>query len=545
MRMPGIDWKCIGLCGLLLLGGCSESTDEPDCGPAVPYGYIAGRIEADRPITDAIVAVRQRNLSYPEAFEVYSPVDAEGRFSLAVPAGDYTLAARVLDHLYAYSASGAENGYQDEADMLSIAARDSAIVFFRFGTLAVEVSIAEDDWEAQDVRLLAYWLPEGDRWYWARNEATIRAGVARFEMNGLPAGDYKLELELTGPEPRSSEKIWLPGTHDRDEAAVVSLAVGDSLSYQAHLPGEMAELSGHVIGSWQAMGLDSPMLALLTSDSLLVQEALAAEDDGSFRLVLMIPERVRVACEIEDTTRWIGGDDFASATEFELSPGAIVDAGTIEESGLLLELVETYPASSWRFGLTLVRAEDGSLAHSRWISRSSDTNLLPIANLDPGVYYLHLTNPRLRMDWMSQWYDGAASMSAATPITVPSGTAVPLTLTLAKGGSIGGSVLNDFEGAPSWFVIYVTQSDFRETIGRGPGCHDGGYYVGIAFPFTARGLADGDYKVGAWPGDCDSLRWDAPDGTIWFPGTADWDSAGVVTITEHAEVTGIDIPWPQ
>jgi len=36
----------------------------------------------------------------------------------------------------------------------------------------------------------------------------------------------------------------------------------------------------------------------------------------------------------------------------------------------------------------------------------------------------------------------------------------------------------------------------------------------------------------------------APADTIWYPGTPDWEAAGVVTISGPGEVTGIDIVWP-
>jgi hypothetical protein len=535
--------------GLPALIGCSESSDQP-CARDVAYGRIVGRIEAAGvPIDASVFATGWELGDWPgETYEITSPVDDQGHFTLIVPVGEYTVAAYVEGHSYFYAADGAEQGYLGARDTLSVDTGDSVGVVFHFGCLIVEVAASAPELSDGDASLYIYQIDQDRRSVGsARSTTTISDGLARFTLPGVPAGNYALEFDPDRHD-YSSETIWLPGTHDPAAAELVQVMPDVVRTYAAELPDRPAVIRGRVSGSWQRMGSSKCQLSVLAADSVVVLTAYASESDGSFRGEMWIPEPVRIACTIEGSTRWIGGDDFASATEFRLVSGEETDVGTIEESGLLVELIEpTFPNSS-EFGLQLVRAEEGTLARTLWVSESrrGRTNLVPFLNLDPGVYYLRVNNSRLGTDWVSQWYDGVTALSEATPITVPGGgTVVPITLTLEAGGSISGRVLNDFEGAPSRFVIYVVEAATGETVGliyceSVWGCGDDLPNR----PFLGLGIADGEYRVGASPLDSSTPPWEAPAGTIWYPGTAEWEAAEIVTIADHAAVTGVDIAWP-
>jgi hypothetical protein len=539
--------------GPLALSGCSESSDRP-CAPGADYGRIVGRIETGGVAVEASVRAQRTDLGdwRVDAFKVERPVDEQGRFALVVPAGEYTVAATIGDDYssYRYAADGAEQGYRGEPDTLSVDTGDSVEVVFHFGSLIVEVAAAAPELNGMDASLNLHQVTEGQEFGGSTySEVTIKNGVARFTLPGVPAGSYALEFGMDR-SPYVEESIWLPGTHDPAAAAIVQVTPDAVATYAAELPDRPAVLRGRVFGSWQRFGMSPGAFSVLAADSSVILVARASEVDGSFRGAIWIPEPVRVACTIEGSTRWIGGDDFASATQFELAGGEEIDFGTIEESGLLVELIEPTYSDHSDFELKLVRAEDGAPARTLWVySGSYDrTNLIPFPNLDPGTYRLFVSNSRLSMDWQSQWYDGAATSDAATPVTIPSGGAVvPITVTLQAGGAISGKVVTSSEDDPWAFVIYFVEATTRQTVGRiycdcECGCVIAIY--GDGFPFSAHGLADGNYRVGAWDGDCCAPPWDAPEGTIWYPGTAEWEAAQVVTIADHAAVTGVDIAWP-
>jgi hypothetical protein len=536
--------------GLPALIGCSESGSRP-CAPDVASARIVGRIETGGCPFDASVLAQRVDLGGSEAerYMVERPVDDQGRFALAVPGGEYIVAAFVEhDFYFFYAANGAEQGYPATPDTLSVAAGDSVEVVFRLGSLIVEITATAPELRDQRVSLHSSQVREDGRFPRDTHaETTVSDGMARFTLPGLPAGRYTLAFSPGGSH-SGDEEIWLPGTHDPAAAEVVQVTPGVVATYAAQLPERPAVVRGRVFGSWQRLGLYSYELSMLAADSAVVLERSVSESNGSFRGEVWIPEPIRIACTIAGSTRWIGGDDFASATEFGLASGEEIDVGTIEESGLLVELIEPGFPDHSEFSLQLVRVDDGVLARTLWVSDLwyGQTNLVPFLNLDPGAYYLRADNSRLSMGWLSQWYDGATALGEATPITIPGGgTVVPITLTLEAGGSLSGRVLNDFEGAPSRFVIYVVEAATRQTVGLiycepARGC--GGDLPNR--PFLGLGIADGEYRVGASPHDSSTPPWDAPAGTIWYPGTAEWDSAGIVTIADHAAVTGIDIAWP-
>jgi hypothetical protein len=534
--------------GLAALMGCSESSEQP-CAPEVASAYIVGRIEMGVYPVDASVRASRVDLgdSQAEKYVVERSADDRGGFAMAVPAGEYVVSARTEHHDYFYTADGAVEGYPETPDTLSVATGDSLEVVFRLGSLIVEISATAPELNDRPVYLVYFQMTEdGDIAHLGSDRALIADGMARFTLPGLQAGGYTLGL-CPNEIGSGDEMIWLPGTHDPDAAEAVEVTPGVVTTYAVQLPDRPAVVRGRVIGSWQRMELYSYDFSVLTADSVVILEGSASDPDGGFRGEIWIPEPVRIACTIEGSTRWVGGGDFASATEFGLASGEEIDVGTIEESGLLVELIEpTFPDDS-EFDLQLVRADDGTLARTLQVPVGAwRSNLVPFLNLDPGVYYLRADNSHLSVDWLPQWFDRAATLGEATPITIPGGgSVVPIALTMEPGGSFSGRVLNDFEGAPSRFVIYVVEAATRETAGFVYcDCARGCYGNPHNFPFLARGIADGEYRVGAMPYDCSTPPSAAPAGTIWYPGTAEWETAGIVTIADHAAVTGIDIAWP-
>jgi hypothetical protein len=543
LRSGGGGAAVVCLLVVLLCAACSE--DEPSC-PHTAYGYVAGQVIAGGVPTSASVTLRSLS-HWRNASSISLPVESDGSFCFAVAAGDYELEyeGRYTNRL-TYSADGESNGYRGPADTLHVADGDTIRADFRLGSLLVDVDLPPR-LDHVDVHLTAL-RPSvsgfGSQTFTAETDWTLQ-GLARFVFPALPPGAYALRLYLPVLGGVRDEQVWLPGAHRPNAAESIRVEVGRLIRNSASLPQVEATIRGQVAGSWQIMGTAYPQISLVTADSLVCMPGAHTRSDGSFSIPVVLCEPVRVLISLVGTERWIGGESFATATLFDLQPGVETDAGCIVESGLLLELLEPAARMRGSFEIELVRPGETVPARTLQVESYGGSNLVPFPNVDPGTYLVHIDNGRLAMNWCSQWFDRAATSESATAVTVPAGGAVtPLAVHLEPGGSVSGSVPNDSLGNPEKFVVYVATAETRETVGQIHMCEGCSCGYTLPFQFHARGLPDGRYRVGVLVGDHCPPPWSAPLETVWFPGTTDWDSAAVVTITDHADVSGIDISVP-
>jgi hypothetical protein len=246
--------------------------------------------------------------------------------------------------------------------------------------------------------------------------------------------------------------------------------------------------------------------------------------------------------EIIALSRWIGGSNFEEATEFDLQRGEEITGVRLTESGLLLRIENPTEQNRWDAAAELVDASTGRQSAVLEIHRAESIDLVAFPNLTPGEYLLELQPvPFLSTEWIPQWYDRAASMETATPIVIAAeGMVVPIDIHLEMGGKIVGDVWMEGKDAPWGAVVFVTSSHSREILGK---IDPYSWSLVRPFPFTAAGLPDGDYRVGAWPQFGYTHPDEPPEGTLWYPGTTDWDSASVLTILDHEEILGIDFQF--
>jgi hypothetical protein len=532
----------VGALALALLLGVTCSRDEPSC-PHAAYGYIVGRVTTGGlPATSTLRFDANWGIGSRATF--YRSVVANGSFEAVVAPGDYYLRLEGPNQeRYDYSPDGVAHRYTGESAAIRVADGDTARADFSFGSLVVDVAVpSEVDW--REVSMTASW---GGRAGFRSPSVTVRPewsdGLARFRYPILPSGSIALAARVPSGWD-ADETVWLPGTHRPEQAESVQVAVGGLTRHSVVLPQHVATIRGEVVGSWQRMQLTHPFVSLLADDSLAIVAKAISGSDGAFEVPLVIPEPVRVLVSLGGNERWIGGESFATATRFDPQAWSITDVGRLEESGLLLELITPAPRVRGGFGVELVRPGETEPARTLWLDYDPATNLVGIPSIEPGTYLMRFDNSRMQMNWVGQWYDRAAGVEAATQVTIPSGGAVvPLAVQLEPGGSLSGSVPSDSLSDPRDFVIYVADAQRRETVGRIYECEPCSCY-GSPFRFTARGLPDGSYRVGALVGDHCPPPWAAPPETIWYPGTTDWDSAGVVTIVNHAAVTGLEIHLP-
>lgn len=109
---------------------------------------------------------------------------------------------------------------------------------------------------------------------------------------------------------------------------------------------------------------------------------------------------------------------------------------------------------------------------------------------DPAPTSLHFERHGWDQRWYSQWYDGAESLAAATPITIADpGEVVGITAHLREGGRISGRVLRAGQpDYPLWITVWRSDG--------APSVSNGGHTSSSDDTFEVVGLNDGDYQVG-------------------------------------------------
>ncbi len=147
------------------------------------------------------------------------------------------------------------------------------------------------------------------------------------------------------------------------------------------------------------------------------------------------------------------------------------------------------------------------------------------ANLTPGTYFVRIPESQ---GWIDHWYNHADSFEHATPIEIATaGEVVWIDPTLLEGARISGRVLDALGEPVIAASVVLTSSESDRSLRGSVLTRAGGEFDVIAIP-------DGSYKVGA---NTHSR------GLVYYPSAAAWDSAGVITIQNHEDVTGIVIQY--
>lgn len=474
-----------GLLLLLALGACSD--DAPTNCPTFQVGAVEGVVRvAGR---GASLTVGARGLEGPaEGYLVAATVaDADGRYRLDLPAGRYRLELEP-------SSGGTFSG--DERDVVTVT---PTVLRHDFDRGRVEMALLVPD------RLEGLWFTLSAH---ARNfdhasaRARVTDGTLDFVIPLLREGRYGLSLSPESGYP-DADSLWV-GT------GAVTTRTKDFRS-------TAASISGQVTGSWQPAGAGAPRLEGIDAHQRSCSSA-TCDAEGAFTLTLLDPRDVRLRVSIGSVRQWLGGADFATARTFAPAPGAALTGADLVESGLDLHLDGPGDLIVARAAL-LIRDEAGS-----------DLVLDPVygarhvvCNLAPGRYYVRVDGLCDGQPWARQWYDGAETAAAATPVDLATGELRRLDFALVTGGRIAGQVLTAAGADPG-----PLNGQLRDDDGL-PLCSFGSSYLANG-RFDYRGLPDGDYRlVVAAPGG----------GPWWYPGTTDFAASTAITIAGHAEVTGL------
>ena len=262
-----------------------------------------------------------------------------------------------------------------------------------------------------------------------------------------------------------------------------------------------------------------------TEDSIAVAET-RCDQDGSYELVVLAPEPVKVlATDYNDVSWWVGGDSFAEAQVFDLHPGDQVTGVDGAAAGFRLDLTGPGHYLAHEFDLRILDEAGDAVAENRYYSSP-----VSVCNLPPGRYFVQVDGYCQKQTWAGQWYPGVDSRDEAMPIDLAAGEYRRLEMSLDPGGTIAGEMRNgdgdlvaidnlgvfDAYGEPVC-VDYRNWRDFQD--GR------------FSFP----GLANGTYLLGL-------RRWSYDYEIWWYPGTWNLIEAVPLLIEDHGEISGLS--WP-
>lgn len=507
--LRGAVFRALILGGLLLGAACDrETTSCPEC-PLVP---LEGRVLAGgKPLAASV-----RATEVTSGNRTQTVTDSIGGYRMDVAPGEYFLTG-MSDSLGLHFGRGRDGvtvpAGEAVAFQVGSAGNPAGPYDVRFGLLDVSLR-TPPDLDSTQVAFRA--IGQGT---FAFSELKPQSQAFQIRLPAFPGLPFRLSLYF------DDRALWLPPALQEDQAQVFTIPADSVVQFATALPAP-ARLAGTITGSWQRMGL-TPLVAprveaCLADSSVLTGTAVAA--DGSFSMSCYVPEMVKVRVTIAGVLRWIGGRSFREATPESLRLGQTTTVSVVE-NGILCHfdpagIIPLAPT------IALVDGSGNTLLSDTWTQGGLSA---PIPNLDPGTYYLNIRPTAFGSEaWLSQWFDGRDSLRVATPIVVqPGGEVTEIRLHLVRGATLEGIYLPR-RGLPGGGRIIVAPA------GDQAAEQPASYAREVTGGFEILGVPDGPYRLGAVPLDTVNVP------IIWYPGTADWDSAAVISVQNHLDIDHLD-----
>ncbi len=515
MDVGAFTWKryaaavVVGSASLIAVS-CDESTSPRDHlleGSGIVQGHVLG---SGQPVA---ATVRLLPVSVPWHPVIETQSDSTGWYTLTAPVGRYLLAI-ALDCYYSHHGLVQDSRSADTLVLIEETRRIDLVGGAARLRIEVPPVLRERTIWGRFGSRNAH--PHAGTWHGSRSDS----GTSReFYFPLLAPGPYVAQLDFD-----SGPALWLPPTLDREKAGTFQVQTATTTTITATLP-EPAWISGEITTGSQEFPFWPPTILVFKPDSTLLDRMLPIWEP-EYRLILPMAERVKLGVQIWNRTRWIGGDDFYHATLFDPAPGEEITGVDLAESGIACSLDR--PDTTFGYdGDVRLYDHAGTPAPGTCIEGNGAVFFVEV---QPGTYFLHFERRGWDQRWYSQWYDGAESRAAATPITVATlGEVVAITAHLREGGRISGRVLRPGQPEfPLWISVRRTNGDLQVSNGGHTNLSDG--------TFEAVGLNDGDYQIGVVDPGCAD--------TYWCPGTYDPDSAQTFRIENHNAIAHIEWTAP-
>ncbi len=492
------------LIAALILSSCGN--ESPTMCPTEGVGALEGYLLSSGQGISA--EIRARTLEGPNEGRIYHSTvsDSTGWYRMDLPTGLYRL--EIED-------GGSSVVSSDNRDVIRVLPR---VFRFDLERYRAEIRVGmPDEFEGRELSLWLYG-PDNER---GRQRTKVQDGWMEFVFPVLPPGSFSMVLSI----PMLNGQFYLPGT--RDPLAADSLTVDtDRITiYEADFRDTYASISGSITGSWQEVQ-DWQMRVEAFSVDLQPLGETGCSADGSFTFDFFIPQEIRLKSNFRGIKQWLGVESIGDQGVFDLQPGDRITGVTLVESGFQVRLDGPGNLTVHRPSVAVFDE-----AGNEYNPDVNQINPVPVGNLRPGRYFLHVNGYCEDEIWAPQWYGGAEMMADAVPIDLVEGETQHLVMKLIEGDRIEGEILTwdgqrpervncglfGFDGAPLCSDWYPWR---RLEDGR----------------FNFRGLPNGEYFLATQAYQHDF--W-------WYPGTGNLEEATPIVIENHVSVTGLSWNLPQ
>ncbi len=348
--------------------------------------------------------------------------------------------------------------------------------------------------------------------------STTTAGDGTYVITGLAPGNYTMQAQASGYAP-----TYYNGTYDYGAATPVTVASGTTTPGVNFALAQAGSISGTVTNA-----IGTPIAGAIVSASRTAccgYGYTTAAGDGTYAITGLAPGSYKVQAQAPGyaPTYYNGTYDYSAATLVAVASGATTPGinFALAPAGSITGTVTN------AFG-TPIAGADVSANSSTCCGGGSATTAVDgtytVTGLTPGSY----TVQAQASGYAPTYYNGTYDYSAATPVTVTSGTTTPgINFALAQAGRIAGNVTNALGTPIAGANVWASAS----------GCCGGGSTTTAADgTYLMTNLVPASYVVQAQASGYAST---------YYNGTYEYGAATLVTVTSGTTTPGINFALAQ
>lgn len=488
---------------LLLCVACADDTRTPAL--LQPCGQGTIEIRSLSPVRPGPLSISLEPVEQDREFSIDARTDSAGLLVRDVPYGLYRMIVGRNDGYSYYVSHGRAAGYP-QAETLAVGfPRELVRVDLALGALEIKLQLPSSV-DGQEVFGIASLIQESV-YVRYRTTARCQGGIAVLLFPAAVSGQYRVFADV------GSNSSWMPFGSTEETGQLLSVEPGTQNVHEFAIP-PPAVLRGDLRGAHQEVGYlysDGSSITALTPDSIQVGAA-SIPERGAWVMTVIPAGPVRLRLVSGGIVRWIGGEDFASATVFTAASGETLQVPEEVESAIVLHLEG--PREEIDYGpLIEVRDSTGTLLGQ--VGRQCDYcrsgNRFAIGNLRRGSYYVRLSPQRtsLSSTWSSMWLHQALTLAEATPIRVSyTGEIVPVIVHLWPAAVIRGRLLTQQPASYRWVEVRITAaSDTLRSLATR-------YLPEPTEPFAFSGMESGSYLL------CATFLMSGHSRRLWYPGVS-------------------------
>ena len=494
--------------------------------PQHEYTFEGTISSATGPIADAQVSVMGAGML---PFIVDGRTDAQGNYSIDVPAGEYYVRATATGYLYEFydDVQSMSNATKFTTDPSNKLIDNIDFVLGSGGMIRGTVYSEDNSTPLKDATVMLQ--PQGGGRYPGSNTLAARTDAnGEYEISGLPDGDYAVLAKERNHLPQYYDGKSDPSQADKVTIASAATVSGVDFILQKHQKDPVFTISGTVNDAQNNPIEGAIVFTEMWGGPMLRWLQVRTEADGSYEL--KVPAGTFVVWAVKSgyvTEYYDNASDAQQATKLTL------DAANPSETGIDFALD--------KFGGSIagvVRDDNGApIADVRvlaWANTTPSPGRMPggfgravtaadgsylIEGLPQGEYHVRAE----ARGFIGEFYDGVSDLASATTVSVATQPVTGIDFALGSGGSISGTITDEDSGDPlAHAFVKVRAANHR-------------------FERGARTDANGQYTVDGLPDD-DYIVFAAAHRHLgeFYDDAQDPQQAATVNVSGAADVTGID-----